>query len=338
MSLVSPICAANTIGTMTLRKSYVLFYDTARVYMGAFQRKPHDFSIIDVQWEFFDDGSPNFRIPEIARVAGKPVIFVADFSNESRIFNQLQVLVVLLQSHITELTLVIPFFSHGTMERVTGPGVVATANTTATILSGLPSCGPPTKVVLYDLHTLQSQFLFRGSTVPALFDLMGAPAVNLGVPSILQHAIEPDDIIVFPDDGAKKRYTFLDNLENNTVTCAKTRNGDRRVVKFVHGDDVLDQQSSCVIVDDIINTGGTLRACAQILWERNVRSVKVFAIHGVFSNDESTTKLCDSVDKVCVTNTVPRVHHVAEQHPKIVVIDISDTMTHHVKHMEARRC
>jgi hypothetical protein len=52
---------------------------------------------------------------------------------------------------------VLPFYPVGTMERVIKEGQVATANTYAQMFSNLPNCGKPTRLIVYDLHTLQNR-------------------------------------------------------------------------------------------------------------------------------------------------------------------------------------
>jgi hypothetical protein len=72
--------------------------------------------------------------------------------------SQFQVMICLLQSFIESLTVVLPYYPVGTMERVTKEGTVATAATYAHMFSSLPSCGRPTRLMVYDLHTLQNRF------------------------------------------------------------------------------------------------------------------------------------------------------------------------------------
>lgn len=67
-------------------------------------------------------------------------------------------MICLLQSFIESLTVVLPYYPVGTMERVTKEGTVATAATFAHMFSSLPSCGRPTRLMVYDLHTLQNRF------------------------------------------------------------------------------------------------------------------------------------------------------------------------------------
>ena len=118
-------------------------------------------------------------------VSGEHVLFLASFHSNDVTLSQFQVMITLLLSFIESMTVVLPYspvgkfkenrrkvnsiaiFSlmrskHtaalGTMERVVREGQVATAATYAHMFSSLPSCGRPTRLMVYDLHTLQNRF------------------------------------------------------------------------------------------------------------------------------------------------------------------------------------
>lgn len=125
-------------------------------------------------------------------------------------------MVMLLQNFIQSLTVVLPFYPVGTMERVVKEGQVATANTYAQMFSNLPSCGRPTRLLIYDLHTLQNRFYLHGNaiaslqtTVPVLFDEIRRAGI---------------DAVAFPDDGAAKRFGHMfQSLNLEVIICGKVR-------------------------------------------------------------------------------------------------------------------
>mmetsp|Transcript_48693 Transcript_48693/g.136986 ORF Transcript_48693/g.136986 Transcript_48693/m.136986 type:complete len:111 (-) Transcript_48693:1166-1498(-) len=71
-------------------------------------------------------------------------------------------------SFVKELVVVLPYYPVGTMERTVKEGQVATANTYAQMFSNLPSCGKPTRLLIYDLHTLQNRFYLHGNVIGSL--------------------------------------------------------------------------------------------------------------------------------------------------------------------------
>ena len=109
---------------------------------------------------------------------------MASFHNNDVALAQFYALVALLESFIESMTIVLPFYPTGTMERVVKEGVVATAATLARLFSHLPSCGRPSRLIIYDLHTLQNRFYLSNHCCP---DLRSC------IPSLKQ-AIEPGPV------------------------------------------------------------------------------------------------------------------------------------------------
>ncbi|KAL0297013.1 UNVERIFIED_CONTAM: Ribose-phosphate pyrophosphokinase, mitochondrial [Sesamum radiatum] len=138
-----------------------------------------------ISWRTFEDGFPNLFISNAQGVRGQHVAFLASFSSPGVIFEQLSVIYALPKLFVSSFTLVLPFFPTGTSERMEDEGDVATAFTLARILSNIPiSRGGPTSLVIFDIHALQERFYFGDNILPCF----------------------ESDTIVFPDDGAWKRF------------------------------------------------------------------------------------------------------------------------------------
>ncbi|VAI48706.1 unnamed protein product [Triticum turgidum subsp. durum] len=200
-----------------------------------------------INWRNFPDGFPNLFINNAHDIRGQHVAFLASFSSPAIIFEQISVIFALPKLFIASFTLVLPFFPTGTFERVEEEGDVATAFTLARILSMIPkSRGGPTSVVIYDIHALQERFYFGDDVLPCF---------ETGIPLLLQRLSQLPD--AFPDDGAWKR--FHKSLANfPVVVCAKVREGDKRIVRIKEGNP---EGRHVVIVDDLVQSGGTLREC-----------------------------------------------------------------------------
>lgn len=159
------------------------------------QKYPDRFTYHPTNWDKFPDGTDNIEIGGFSPrnlISGEHVLFLASFHNNDITLSQFQVMICLLQSFIESLTVVLPYspvgkssswryhlscsyepasihlkvyisvysvhFCPGTMERVISEGQVATAATYAHMFSSLPNCGKPTRLMVYDLHTLQNRF------------------------------------------------------------------------------------------------------------------------------------------------------------------------------------
>ena len=266
---------------------------------------PTRFRLWPTQWKKFPDGTDNIEIGGFSptnHISGENVLMLASFHNNDVTLSQFSVMITLLQSFIKTFTVVLPFSPVGTMERVTTEGQVATANTYAQMFSNLPSCGKPTRLITYDLHTLQNRFYLHGNAIASL---------QTSIPLLIKKIKEEGriDCIAFPDDGAAKRFgSMFKGLGFEIVTCGKTRDGDKRVVTIQDGNC---KGKNVVIVDDLVQTGGTLYECGVALLKSGATSVSCFVAHGVFPAD-SWKRFLKSGDRGCferfyLTDSIPSV-------------------------------
>jgi len=280
---------------------------------------PLRFKYQNIKWSKFPDGTDNIEIsgfnPE-NQISGEKILLLASFHNNDVTLSQFSVMVTLLQSFVDSLTVVLPFYPVGTMERVIKEGQVATANTYAQMFSNLPSCGKPTRLIIYDLHTLQNRFYLHGNTIPSL---------QTSIPLLIEELKHTNiDCIAFPDDGAAKRFaSMFKGLNYEIVTCGKTRDGDRRVVTIQDGNA---EGKNVVIVDDLVQTGGTLYECGIALKKAGARDVSCFVAHGVFPN-ESWRRFLRSGDRGCfdkfyLTNSIPTVTDALPRDDVFKVLDL----------------
>ncbi|CAM9559536.1 unnamed protein product, partial [Choristocarpus tenellus] len=135
------------------------------------EKYPERFRFHPTCWGKFPDGTDNIEIGGFTPrnvISGEHVLFLASFHNNDVTLSQFQVMICLLQYFVESLTVVLPYYPTGTMERVVKEGQVATANTYAQMFSNLPSCGKPTRLLVYDLHTLQVERTLFNSKINRL--------------------------------------------------------------------------------------------------------------------------------------------------------------------------
>lgn len=230
-----------------------------------------------ITWRTFEDGFPNLFITNAHGIRGQHVAFLASFSSPGVIFEQLSVIYALPKLFVSSFTLVLPFFPTGTFERMEEEGDVATAFTLARILSNIPiSRGGPTNMVIFDIHALQERFYFGDNVLPCF---------ESGIPMLLnrlQQLPDSDNIsIAFPDDGAWKR--FHKQLQHfPMIVCAKVREGDQRIVRIKEGEP---KGRHVVIVDDLVQSGGTLIECQKVLAKHGATKISAYVTHGIFPNE-----------------------------------------------------
>ena len=190
------------------------------------------------------------------------------------------------------ITAVIPYYGYARQDRKTGPRTPITAKLVANLIT---SAGAD-RVLTMDLHAGQIQ---------GFFDI---PVDNLfATPIFARHArkkIKSKKIIcVAPDVGGTERARALGKLLGVGLAIVDKRRpkpGQSKVMNVIG--DVKDQ--TCIIVDDIIDSGGTIVNAAKALKERGAKEVYVYITHGVLSGD-AVKKIKNSVIKnLVITDTI----------------------------------
>ena len=231
-----------------------------------------------INWESFNDGFPDLFINDAYDIRDRHVAFLASFHTPEVIFEQLSIIYSLPKMFVASFTLVLPFFPTGTAERVAVEGEVATAVTLARMLSSTPpSRGGPTSAVIFDIHALQERFYFGDAILPCF---------ESGIPMLLKRLLTLDDaknvVIAYPDEGAYKRFhSFFDRAGYESVVCTKVRKNEKRIVKLKEGEPA---GRHCIIVDDLVQSGGTLIECQTLLLKLGATKVSAYVTHGVFPN------------------------------------------------------
>ncbi|XP_009773013.1 ribose-phosphate pyrophosphokinase 4 isoform X1 [Nicotiana tabacum] len=262
-------------GTVKKKKQVLLYYCVEMEDVARKIASESDSIILhSINWRSFADGFPNLFINNAHDIRGQHVAFLASFSSPAVIFEQLSVIFALPRLFVASFTLVLPFFPTGTFERMEEEGDVATAFTMARLISNIPiSRGGPTSLVIYDIHALQERFYFGDNVLP-LFET-GIPLLK----QRLQQLPESEKIVIaFPDDGAWKRF-HNQLVDYPTVICTKVREGDKRIVRLKEGN-----PDGChvVIVDDLVQSGGTLIECQKVLAAHGASKVSAYVTHGIF--------------------------------------------------------
>lgn len=178
------------------------------------------------------------------------------------------------------------------------------------------------------MHTLQNRFYLHGNAVASL---------QTAIP-LLKRRIENSNIdcVAFPDDGAAKRFgTFFEDMDLEIIVCGKTRGeGDVRTVVIQDGNAT---GRNIVIVDDLVQTGGTLYETGKVLKEAGAASVNAFVSHAVFPN-ESWKRFNKGGDRACfdkfwVTNSIPTVtDKLPEKDGVFEILDLMDLIINDLDH------
>ena len=273
---------------------HVVYHESAKEFVDSLVRESnkqeHNISLksYETNWGTFNDGSDDIKILGMTSPTffkGKNVMFVASFHNNSVMMSQFHVIAYLCECLVGSLTVLLPYYPTGTMERVDigSDGVIPTANTLALLFNGLPSVGRPIRVMTYDLHTLQNRFYFGGHAVATLHTAI--PLILSKIDELKGGGKEEITAVAFPDEGACKRFgtLFKDVFKgDDIIICSKVRSGDTKVVTISDGEP---HGKHVVIIDDQTKSGGTLIDCAKKLKERGASLVSAYVTHAICTDE-----------------------------------------------------
>ena len=186
---------------------------------------------------------------------------------------------------------------------------------TARLIADMYIAAGVDRLVSIDLHTQQIQ-----GFVDQPFDHL--TAMPLFVDYFKKEVDGPISIISPDAGGVGRATTFAKHLEAYVGFVHKKRDPKihNEVKSFTVIGEVEDRH--VIILDDIIDTGGTIAAASRIIKEKGVKSVNVVATHGIFS-DDSIEQLKDApIDRIIVTDTLAQNGN-SKQIGKVVVLSVS---------------
>jgi ribose-phosphate pyrophosphokinase len=201
------------------------------------------------------------------------------------------------------ITAVIPYFGWARQDRKDKPRVPIGAKMIAKILE---SAGA-TRIITMDLHADQIQGFFE-KPVDHLF------GSSLFVPYLKSLNLS-NLTIASPDMGGSKRaYAYAKTLESDVVVCYKQRQkanviSHMELIGNVEGQNV-------VLVDDMVDTAGTLAKAADIMMERGAKSVRAICTHAILSGNAYERIEKSKLVELIVTDSIP----LRQKSPKIRVL------------------
>ena len=252
----------------------------------------------DVNIAEFANGEIHCRFGESIRGAD---VFIfqghcstAEMSINDAIMEQLIMVDAARRASAKRITVVCPFFGYGRQDRKAEGREPITAKLVANMFANAGT----KRLVSVDLHSGQIQGFFDGpvdhlTAMPVLVDWM-------------RETLGEDLVVVSPDAGrvkvaeryANQLHADIAIVHKRRIRGAKNAGEAKDVVGEVEG-------RTCVLIDDMIDTGGTICAAAELLAEKGASSVYAACTHGVFSGP-AIDRIKNSVfEKVVITNTLP---------------------------------
>ena len=242
----------------------------------------------------FSDGEVQVEIQE--NVRGKNVVVIQSTCapTNDNLMELMIMIDALKRALASRITAVIPYFGYARQDR--RPRSARVAISARIIANMLQSVAGIERVLTMDLHADQIQGFFD---IPV--DNIYASPVLL---ADLQHKKGDDLLVVSPDIGGVVRARAMAKQLDCDLAIIDKRRPKANVSEVMHLIGEVEGRH-CVIMDDIIDTGGTLCKAAEALKERGAKGVTAYCTHAVLSGGAVARIAASELDEVVVTDTIP---------------------------------
>lgn len=265
----------------------------------------------------FADGE--FSVSYEESIRGRDVFLVqSTFPNSDNLMELLLMIDAAKRASAHSIIAVIPYFGWARQDRKDKPRVSIGAKLVADMLSvaGID------RLITMDLHADQEQGFFD---VPV--DHLYASSVML--PYIESLNLE-NLVIAAPDVGGSKRAsTYSKFLNCPLVLCNKTRRKPNEVASIQIIGDVKD--ANVILIDDMVDTAGTITKAADLMLENGARSVRAIATHCIMSGPASERVQDSALEELVFTDSIPYSNRCA----KVKQISIAEILAETIRRVES---
>jgi ribose-phosphate pyrophosphokinase len=246
----------------------------------------------------FADGEVALSISESVRGYHTYVVQSISPPANEHLMELLVMIDALKRASAVEITVVMPYYGYARQDRKAAPREPITAKLVADLLEAAGA----TRLISLDLHAAQIQGFFN---VP--FDHLYASPIFIEdiKQKYGQNKLEKDDLVVVSPDagGVERARAYAKRIQATLAIIDKRRPqpGVAEVMNIIG--DVKNKRA--IIIDDMIDTAGTLVNASEAVMKQGAKSICTYASHGVFS-PPAIDRICNSViEEVVVTDSIP---------------------------------
>src|SRR3954471_14093879 len=261
----------------------------------------------------FSDGEVHLQIQENVRGADVFVVQPTCRPVDKHIMELLLMMDALKRASAERITAVLPYYGYARQDRKDRPRMPISAKLVASLLERAGA----NRVLALDLHAAQIQGFFD---IP-VDHLFAAPVMV----EYFQHRYKRGDVtVVSPDAGGVERARSFAKRLNCPLAIIDKRRTDVNVAEVMN---IIGNVSGkdCLIVDDLVDTAGTLVKGVEALLGQGARSVTACATHAVLSGPAVERILASPLDELVVTNSI-RHEEQADMCPKIRTLSVASLL------------
>ncbi len=262
----------------------------------------------DIKVEHFADGEVDVQVLESVRGADCYIIQPTCTPVNENLMELLIAIDAMRRASAGRITAVVPYYGYARADRKSNPRVPITAKLVSNLITGAGA----DRVMAMDLHAGQIQ---------GFFDI---PVDHLRARSVfLEYFLKnkPENLVIVSPDvgGVERARKFAARMDAGLVIVDKRRPKANEAVVYNIIGDVKDK--TVIIVDDIVDTAGTLTVVADKIKEAGAKKIYAVCTHGVLSRDGVDKVNNSPIEKLFITDTLPEEKR--KHSDKIQVLTIS---------------
>jgi ribose-phosphate pyrophosphokinase len=282
-----------------------------------------DIQMGKVKLEKFSDGEFQPQYEENLR--GRDVYIIQSctppFDNYWELFQMIQA-AKLASAH--RIIVILPYFGYARQDRKDKPRVPIASKLIAKFLEKSGA----TRVVTLDLHADQIQGFFD---IP-VDQLFGTYVFWPQIEKMIKDGIINNLQFAAPDNGGVKRMTrYADKFDVDYVICSKIRKKKNEVSKMFVVGDVTGRD--VILIDDMIDTAGTLCKAADLMMEKGAKSVRACVTHPILSSKAIENLEKSKMTEIFVLDTIP----LKQTSPKITVLSCTEMLAKAIKKIDQNK-
>ena len=296
-----------------------LFSGTTSEYLAKNIADHYGYPLGNIKVHRFSDGEMQPVINESVR--GAYVFFIqSTYTPTENLMELLLMIDAAKRASAGYITAVIPYFGYARQDRKDKPRVPISAKLIANLLEAAGA----NRIMTMDFHADQIQGFFD---IPV--DHLKSEAIYI---PYLQEQDLSNVIFASPDVGGVNRArTYAKHFNRNLVICDKYRKKANEVAEMTVIGDVKD--ADVILVDDLVDTAGTLCRAAKILIEKGARSVKAMCTHPVLSGQAYERIENSMLEELLVCDTIP----LKQDSDRIKVLSTSKLFSRAIRNMHEHR-
>lgn len=291
---------------MSDNNSFMVFSGTATRYLAEKICAAMGCPLGKLQYTKFSDGE--FAVSYEESIRGRDIFLVqSTFPNSDNLMELLLMIDAAKRASARSINAVIPYFGWARQDRKDKPRVSIGAK----LIADLLSVAGIDRLITMDLHADQIQ---------GFFDVPVDHLYGSGVILPYLESLQLKNLVIASPDvgGAKRAKTYAKYLDCPLVLCNKTRARanvieSMQIIGDVKGKDVI-------IIDDMVDTAGTICTAADIMKEAGANSVRACASHCVMSGPASERVQDSALEEIVFTDSIPYSHRCA----KVKQISVAD--------------